>query len=248
VVEWKDLWSFQYDNYNDPSRYDRVPVPNRWAGTGSSASDSPIRFTTASGGQQTEPVLGDVIGTRSDGSAVTVPANSPLPFDLGYLSPLRSIELLQAAGLLAEGDEGATAYRADRGRSRTWNDSWGHPLMVGYALFQPERFKRRFDGQNRRDLFLKGALNAYGYNRAVYLSAAAVGPAVDPDARLETLATSTGALADAPVLRRLWRQARSVCAAQDWTEQGFAAPPWQGVRERKTKGQRCFVTAPIEIR
>jgi hypothetical protein len=138
-------------------------------------------------------------------------------------------------------------YRKDRRTTQAWNDAWGNPLLVSYALFQPERFSRVFDGQNRRDLLLHGAMTAYKYNRSIYLAAGAIGPTIRDRTKLDALAASTAASGDAPVLRALWTQVRECCKAYDWTERSFDQPPWKGVRNLSTAGERCFLTSPLEL-
>ncbi len=245
LIEWKDLWVFQNNSLNDPSRFVRVPVPNRWAVTGSSAPDSAVGYSVPSL-DQTEAVDTAVTGTRSNGGAVATEASQPLPFDLGLFSPLATIPLLQAADVLPIGPEGDQAYRRDRSAKRPWNDAWGRPLVVVYALFQPERARRHFDGQNRRDIMLKGAATAYGYDRSLYLAIGACGPEADATTLAE-LSESTSPTTDHPPLRLLWRGIRSVCHAEQWTERSQLAPPWAGVREGKQGGQRCLLTTPLEF-
>jgi prepilin-type N-terminal cleavage/methylation domain-containing protein len=258
VIEWKnnaaDLSgsNFTYGNrwqqndLSDPSFYDTVQITNAWVTGDSAAAGGPLEFTTATGAQ-TSPTS-SVTGHRSDGASAPRTPNQPLPFDLGYLSPLRTIELLTAAEVLGP-TTGAADYRVDRKPSRLWNDAWGNPLLVAYALFQPERFHRTCDGDNRRDLLLKKALEAYGYNRAVYVAVGAIGPDTAAlRAQLAALAASSTSTGDAPALAEMWKRVGGACDAATWTEAGFTAAPWRGVKSGKKNGMRAFLSTPLELR
>jgi prepilin-type N-terminal cleavage/methylation domain-containing protein len=243
VWEYTEIGAWQ-NSITTAGTAQQVAIPNRWVTGGSAGPDGPVAFTIA-GSTQTLPVDVTVTGRRSSGGAtITTTANQPLPYDLGYLSPLRTVALLQAAGVLGLDD--APLYRTDRRTRQPWNDAWGRPLVVAYALFQPERFHRVWDVENRRDLLLHGAQKAYKYSRSLYLAVGAVGPTVRENAALADLAASDGP-ADAAALRRLWLQVRDTAKANEWTEASFDAPPWKDVRDRKQAGERCFLTAPIEL-
>jgi hypothetical protein len=250
---WNGQTAWSQNRVGDVPYRDLVPVVNRWVtypATGGTpvleATLDPAFLTT--GGQQTAPVLSPVTGHRSDGTTVSVEANQPLPFDLGWLSPLRTIELLEVAGVL-DATTGEHDYRTDRSPRRHWNDAWGNPLVLSFALFQPERFQRVCDGENRRDLLLKKASDAYGYNRSAYLAAGAIGPdrgALRPT--LDALAASGSVAEDQAALAAMWKQIGLTCGAAAWTEAGFAAPPWKGVKLGKKNGMRCFLSTPSEVR
>ncbi len=234
-----------------------VPVANAWITMGGVGSlptgPTPVlKFSTANSAQS-DAVVSSVEGRRSDGTDVTVQANQPLPFDLGYLSPLRTIDLLVAAGVLPVGGE--SQYRTDRKLKRTWNDAWGNPLVVGYAVFQPERFYRNYDRDNRRELLLKSAQNAYGYGRSIYVAVGAVGPERGAIAGSITgsgaLDASTGPASDPAPLAQIWKQICRNCGAHLWTESGFASPPkaWSsGTAKGAKNGMRSFLSQPKEIR
>ena len=85
-------------------------------------------------------------------------------------------------------------YRTDRNPRQPWNDNWGHPLVVAYALFQPTRnlmvnsvrvqenpqCQDQFDHNvtanpevYNNDTGLTQARNLYQYDRSVYLVVAA---------------------------------------------------------------------------
>jgi prepilin-type N-terminal cleavage/methylation domain-containing protein len=191
--------------------------------------------------------------TRSDGTAVTLEGSKPIPFDLGQMSPLRTLELLQAAGLVTD----AVAWRSDRRTSAPWNDAWGSPLVVSYAIFQPERYRNSSDpaDQNQRGLLLDRCQERYGYNRSLYIAVGAVGATVrSADAGL-TLPNPWpdrnvpwDAAKDAEVMRWLWRQARECGDAEEWTETWQEKRPWEGVRARTTGGHMGILYAPTELR
>ena len=180
--------------------------------------------------------------TRSDGTSVTVTGDNPFPFDLGYASPLRTVDLLQAIAILDAGSAGTTAYGTDRNTNRPWNDLWGNPLIISYALFHPARD----DNSGLRDRYFKGALKQHGYGKAVYIAIGATGPALR--AGIATDAST------ATSLRDRWFQIRDTCRAADWTELSWNAPPsnWKEYRKAsQTIGgnkETCLLTAPLELK
>ncbi len=225
-------------------------VLNNWVTTGAPAT-SRIWDWTASDPNQTDGVT--LTGAhRSSDLAINIVgadplknANAPMPFDEGWMSPLKSIQLLQAAGVLQRGAVGEGEYRNGRSGSQPWNDAWGHPLVVVYAMFQPERYVRTFDGQNRRDLLLRSARKEYQYNRSCYFAVGAPGYVLSP-----TLAPplTWAAGADATTLRDYWLQIRDVADAATFTEASFSSAPWKGVKVGKKAGMKCMLTAPVEIK
>jgi prepilin-type N-terminal cleavage/methylation domain-containing protein len=169
---------------------------------------------------------------------------------LAELSPLKTIPLLQAAGILPAGDEGAEVYRRDRGLSRPWNDRWGHPLVVVHAVFLPARYDFVGDEDTRnlrggRDYLIRRARESYQFTRAVYVAVGAVGPVLR-----EPLPATWSPTDDAAVLRKLWVQIRDTTKAQRWSEKSFAsgAAPWSGVARVDRGRERCFITPPMEIK
>lgn len=180
-------------------------------------------------------------------SWTSVPGNAPMPFDLGWCSPLATPALLQAAGVLPPGADGLAAWRQDRSPSKPWNDAWGNPLVIVYALWQPPRAgdPARSSAMMRRDFYLKAASKAYGTNRALYLAGGSAGPVL-----AEPLpGTWTTPEEDRRVLRELWFQIRADADAAEWTEQAWQDPPWDGVRRKSGPGrQRAILTTPIVLR
>lgn len=55
------------------------------------------------------------------------------PHSISFLTPRKSAEIFQACTI----SPSATSYRDDRTRSQNWNDAWGNPLVISYAIFQP---------------------------------------------------------------------------------------------------------------
>jgi type II secretory pathway pseudopilin PulG len=222
-------------------------MANSWATLGSSSGSSPIWSWSATSGVQTDWVT-MTSATRSDGSAVpttSLTANLPMPFDLGYLSPVQTIAFLQAAGVLSAAT-GANDYRTNRSPSAPWNDAWGHPLIVVYAIFQPERYIRKFDGQVRRDLFLRSAKQNYQFDRAIYFAVGAAGGTLYSN--VSSLTQSWTASSDATVLQAYWLQIRDVCNAVSWTETSFDSPPWTGVKVGKKNNARSLLSAPVIVK
>jgi prepilin-type N-terminal cleavage/methylation domain-containing protein len=216
---------------------------NEWVTCGAPATTRIWNWTSANNLQSDAVLL--TTASRSDGTAVpglgnqNTNSNSPMPFDMGWMSPLATIGFLQAAGVLTA-DTGADDFRNNRKPSAAWNDAWGHPLIVVYAMFQPERFSRTFDDLDRRDLLLKASMRAYQFDRELYVAVAAMGP-VKPDPLPDTWAPT----ADTTTLRDYWMQLRDITQAADWNESSFAAPPkaWnQSVRLNERNGCRSLVT------
>ncbi|MDA3959993.1 MAG: type II secretion system protein [Planctomycetota bacterium] len=135
------------------------------------------------------------------------PPSAPRPVleahGLSDFSAALSAHWLQLADRILPPDDAATvgvnesvaAYFGDRSPKRPWNDAWGRPLVVAYAMYQPRRnvsirvrevvlTARGGSGTNnstgdyriRQDLYLKRAESAYGFTRAFYLSAGSIGP------------------------------------------------------------------------
>jgi len=177
-------------------------------------------------------------------------APSTAAHHLGELSPLKTITLLQCGGILPAGAEGYDAYRNDRGKGRPWNDRWGNPLVVVHAVYLPARYdfvggEDSKDLRGGRDFLIRQAKESYQYTRAVYLAVGAIGPVLR-----EPLPSPWTPEDDPVVLRRLWRQIRETTQAQRWTEKSFSEgqAPWSGVARGQQGEERCFVTAPVEIK
>lgn len=181
---------------------------------------------------------------------------------LADLSPLSTIRLLQAAGILPEGTAGADAYRTDRGSNKSWNDSWGSPIIAVSASFMPARydFDDEFDlmkhGESGamivkdsgallggRDLFITKSEEMYQFSRAFYVAAGSLGMAYT-----EELSGTWAAANDAVNLRKLWLRLRTDAKASTWKSDSFVDPPWSGVNNVKVGTNRVFLAAPVEYR
>ena len=239
----------------------RLAVHNRWAVFGH------IRYNNG----QIIPLTGEypyiedqedaVYHQRSDGSDATVVPNQPEPFDVGLMSPLRTIALLQVAGILAADEEGAEQYRHDRSPQAPWNDQWGHPLVVAFALFQPERYLtigrgdslRMTRATRYRGLMIEKAREHFGYNRALYIVVGSIGPEIPEEARWPNYPEAWEPADDAQVLRTLWLQIRANCRAHEWTEEVQAGTvrlsDWSpgGVRHGRVGQMHSLLTAPVMI-
>jgi hypothetical protein len=195
---------------------------------------------------------GERIISRSSASPVDLRQSR----NLGQLSPIRSSEILQAIGILSPGSEGTNAYRTDRSTKAPWNDRWGNPLVVSFAIFMPARYDwnsaattpwplaEQSDGLlGGRDLFLTKSREFYGYDRALYFGVGAVGPVLD-----EELPVSwSDGVVNRQTLRTLWKQIAVNCSAADWTQDSFADPPWSGVRIGTSDEDRSYLAIPITI-
>lgn len=73
------------------------------------------------------------------GAGVTL--MGPERFRLRDLSPFNTRKLLTLANLLPTKQSdpawGRTQYMTNRDTGESWNDAWGHPLVIGAALYQP---------------------------------------------------------------------------------------------------------------
>ena len=181
------------------------------------------------------------------------------PSETWYASPLRtavslkdlrtfkSQRILEVLGVLPETNP--TLAYANRKPGSPWNDGWGNPLVVAYALYQPPKYKN-----SPADYYLSESLKAYGYNRSIYLTIAGAGLKIRT-ALSSTSSISTGDLAN------IWTQVNSVVNVdsgtmlKEWkvdsTYNAFTNPPWQGVIEgvKPTySGERCYLSAPVEFR
>jgi prepilin-type N-terminal cleavage/methylation domain-containing protein len=194
---------------------------------------------------------------RSDGAAVTFDGSQPIPFDLGHMSPLRTVSLLLAAGILD--DPTGQKWRQDRSTRAAWNDPWGTPLIVSYAIFQPERYRENADAthQNDRSRLLDRCSDRYGYNRSLYIAVGSVAGAIrETDSAVTTPNPFPSSPAqwssadDGRVQRWLWRQMRDIGDAEEWTEawRNQAKRPWEGPRMRSRDGYSAILTAPEELR
>lgn len=181
---------------------------------------------------------------------------------LADLSPLYSMQLLQAAGVLPAGEDGMTTYRSDRDPSRGWNDAWGSPIILGIAHFMPARYDYddvndllRHDPSGEdiprptstmfggRDYFLKKAETTYGYRRSFYVSTGSVG-----DAYLDIVSDSWEADQDSEMLRDLWKHLTDVTEAERWDGHAMTRPLWGDYLTMEHNSSTYFLSSPIEIK
>lgn len=200
-----------------------------------------LAFGAAGGGQATPTTVAD--------------------FTLAQMNPLRSYELLQAAGILRPGNEGLTAYATNRSDNVAWNDRWGNPLVVAYALYQygPAAGANEsppgtagFDSQWRQ------VLERYGTTRSITLVVGAPGPGLPNNVDPAQLATPAGRDS---VLPLLWTHIDTVANRADdsvtprWrianngTINAMDRAPWTGVRHhRLSDGRLALLSSPQELR
>lgn len=180
-------------------------------------------------------------------------SGTPEARHLGQLSPLRTIGLLTAAGILE--DKGGAALRDDRSPSQKWNDAWGHPLVIAAGAYVPNRHDTKnangdmsYQYASRpRDHLLRRSRDAHGFQVAVYLTVGSVG--IAPNGASMGLGADLrwSDADDATALAGLWRHIRDTCKAEDWDQDGFTDPPWSGVRREASGSGFCLLMAPIEV-
>ncbi len=71
-------------------------------------------------------------------------------------------------------------YTTDRHSREPWNDKWGNPLVVAYALYQPApaAIANGIGGPQGPNPLATQAKDTYQYARSIYISVAAAGPYV----------------------------------------------------------------------
>ena len=169
----------------------------------------------------------------------------PAPFALSQMDPAMTAHLLDLAELLPGGD--LTRYTTDRDPDEAWNDRWGHPLVVGYALYQygpqPAATNETPPPSKGFNWQWKLAKETYGYTRSCYFAVGSAGP-----------------LLDVPVtdVAALWGQINQVANQdRDGTElyrvgadgtNAMARPPWEGVRVEKAERRIAVLSSPLEVR
>ncbi len=174
----------------------------------------------------------------------------PTNFALASLNARRSLEMLDAAGILPSGS-GAAAYTTDRSSNAAWNDSWGNPLIVAYALYQfgPNATADQWRIVNER----------YGSTRSLLVSVGSAGPIVPSSYVLADLSGPPAQREAA--LQALWDSIEQV-ANRDaggipiWKVDSSSTPkvnaminpPWKGVRRGKAGDDRMsLVSLPVEV-
>ena len=115
------------------------------------------------------------------------------PRSLADFSPLTSLPLLMASGLMDGFSNPGESYRTDRNPDRPWNDA-GNPLIIAAASFIPPRHEIYQYDQNRvrandnrgksdgvithsrpRDFLINQSRKHFGYIRSVHVSIGSLG-------------------------------------------------------------------------
>ncbi len=205
-------------------------------------------------------------------------AAPPSELRLRDISPFNTRKLLYAANVIPLDKTKSPAFKeylTDRGENQPWNDRWGHPLVVGSVLYQPGCGLGSAAGtimatnQETAD-----ALKRYQFNRALYVSVAAVGPSARITASKMSSNIEGDWISTSGVLQSIWDQANAVCqqakVAQydgDWTEKSFDSRAWTGIKiGNKNKGkhdsdknktidttyagadEHCLLSMPMELK
>lgn len=211
----------------------------------------------------------------SSGAAVTYPLVCQAPGDLdaeGYqtasladLSPLKTLDLMAAAGLFERNGVEPSVYFTDRGGDRPWNDAWGSPLVVAYGLFQPpvsgyvaapriaHPHHIRGQGVERQDGWrVAEARKRYDHGRALYLSFAAPGPDLPKELSPDAAINPDPAVWASTTWPAIWASVAETCHAKEWTGATFtdteARDEWGSYRSESRDGYHQILSPPVEIR
>ena len=188
----------------------------------------------------------------------------PVPPDsvdrLSNFNPQKTIELLYASGVMIDPRDvertvdpttpagpysiASQLLAKDRSSKMAWNDAWGNPIIVGYAVYQT-----RGDESKR-----KKEVRDFGFNRAVYLSAGALGdPKSSPFNYSDPWIGNTG------VLQKSWKTINAVVNSDNGDDTFLTGEryvkglrPWGGIATAKGigpyVGRSCYLSAPQEIK
>lgn len=182
-------------------------------------------------------------------------------FTLAQMNPRKSYELLLAAGILRGGDEGLTAYASNRSDNVAWNDRWGNPLVVAYALYQygpalgPNESVPPSAGFNTQ---WRQVQERYGTTRAVTVVVGASGPIIPTGIDLNAMTTLEPR---ETALVALWTHIDEVAnregdgvtprwrIADNGAINAIDRSPWTGVRHhRLANGRIALLSSPQEWR
>jgi prepilin-type N-terminal cleavage/methylation domain-containing protein len=184
---------------------------------------------------------------------------------LSNFNPQKTIELLRASGVMMDhrteqrtGNDptlppgpysvASKLLATDRSGKMAWNDAWGNPIIVGYAIYQTkgDATQRKIDIRN------------YGFNRAVYLSAGAVGKV-----KRSSINYSANWTGDSGVLQKSWNMINEIVNTRnrdgndngiEITEELYVGEqkPWSGIATATGKGLNrkfeCYLSAPQEVK
>lgn len=217
---------------------------------------SPIAWPSLPKGKEHTGDYGSTYVTRYFTNAEREQWSKPEAHGLSELRPHLSLELLVASGALE--DISPATVAAKPGKKKPWNDPWGNPLIVAYALFQPPACQPEGSDttDKKTDYYLARAHETYGYSRSIYIAVGAVGP--KPKSALEEN-FSKAKLQD--YLTEGWKRINEICNDADqgspfvdlWmvsdSVNAFSAPPWKGVANKiRQNGEQCLLSAPQEFK
>ena len=182
---------------------------------------------------------------------------------LSNFNPQKTIELLRASGVMMDPRTQTRAVdpplplpysiasqllATDRSGKMAWNDAWGNPIIVGYAVYQTKGDATQREKDVRK----------YGFNRAVYLSAGAVGKE-----KRNSINYSGAWMGNSGVLQKSWDLINDVVNTRNGNGNGNDIPlseelyvgerkPWSGIATATGNGPnrdfKCYLSAPQEVK
>ncbi len=186
----------------------------------------------------------------------TVVAPQPEHHVLRNLCPYQTMNLLKAANIItddpytdtgsigkyAAGDQyvdisgGGTyqyasdLYTTDRHTREPWNDKWGNPLVVAYAIYQPQpaAVANGIGGLTGPNPLATQAKDTYQYARSVYLSVAAAGPYVRNITSAKLASPNLGDWIDAPPGSPPGSTVQQWQASPVWDNSNYGSSPQSG--------------------
>jgi hypothetical protein len=205
----------------------------------------------------------------------------PDAFLLRHFSVDRTRELLKLAGIIVPTLDSTKPYKdymTDRSPKKDWNDAWGNPLVVAFAMYQPPRNnpidnRNPATASNGEDYIFKVAREKYKSIRNVYLSVAAAGPSL-PELNQATLTSDNESKWIGPtgVPAVIWKrvavgdpksQVQPVCQqgtwdaqlkrwSGEWSESSWTTPPWSDIKKGELTDKdvkyKCFLSHPIVLK
>jgi prepilin-type N-terminal cleavage/methylation domain-containing protein len=232
-------WYPKYNASGQPIAGQQVAAGDRW-----NANFPTTGLAQASGGSNPYVMINPwgLPGLDDTGAALAV-----VPMTLEDFQPSATTKLLLRASMIeAESDWGVPVSAS--GATKAWNDAWGHPLVVGYAIWRSRAVSLRrimSNTQDSRNDLLDLALAKYGAVGEVYLAVGAVGPELRPGLTGNTSGVLITDQSQLPI--NLWAQVTDVCDAKAWTQEHRVSPKWQGVKTARKGAERCFLSAPLTL-
>jgi hypothetical protein len=184
----------------------------------------------------------------------------PRDFALSQCNPRKSAAILVAAGVVRD----VASYASDRSPAADWNDAWGNPLIVSYALFQygPDTagswpngpFASVEAGVNTTAFTAQWARAEREYQqlRTLYITIGVLGPTIsgtyaNPATLQAALASATPATSDA-AYDTLWSQVNATAnranGAELWRVAYPAADPVEGGLAEPAGAVNPFLAKP----